>query len=180
MMESRQVRSVSHGKLPLIILDSNCRNIHGKLPGMNKLQSWQVLGLIQLRVTEAFYREQDPAGKQSALKFSPIIPEPMILDLESGATNFLDGNCYLADELTLPFRRVAAIMFPGIKELNVRQQNDIMHILAAHRVNAEVFVTDNDKDFIRGGRMERFSELGLCVMNPTDAVAHLQSLYHWA
>lgn len=179
MMESRPASSISKRSIPLIILDSNCRNIYGKLSEVNKLQNWQERGLIELRVTEAFYREQNLLGRQHASKFNLAIPEPMVLGLELGAASFLGGNFYLADSLTLPFRGVAAIMFPGREKLNKNQQNDVMHILAAHRVNAEIFVTNDEKDFIKDGRMELFREIGLYIMKPADAVLHLHSVYQW-
>ena len=74
---------------------------------------------------------------------------------------------------------VRRILFPTTSNLTPQQELDVQHLAEHNTVGSHLFVTLNERDFIRFGKQEQLASLGIWVFSPEQAVVLLAGLYGW-
>jgi hypothetical protein len=88
----------------------------------------------------------------------------------------MDSGAYFSGSDGPEFVEVASALFPTgrAESLSQGDTNDVMHLLAHHAADGDIFVTNNTRDFVANGRRERLRERwGIVVMTPAETVEHL-------
>lgn len=166
---------------PKLTIDTNLINSKQRLADMNMLERWRDEGKLEFIGTQRLKREiaayKNPAASAKEASI-PNISEPLVW----GVGNWNEGNW--ADEDDTPeFLDVAKVLFPAIapEALNENQQSDVMHLLAHVTAKADVFVTNNTKDFVNDGRREQLkTKFQITVMTAEEVVTDLSSKNGWS
>ena len=156
-----------------LTLDTNCVNARSENEHLNQLEGWEAAGYVELRRAPAFIRElRGPATRLSKAESIQPLSKPFTF-----GQSVLGGSDVLAGPSQI--EEVRNILFPSTKELRPQQELDIEHLAYHNTVGSHLFVTLNDRDFIRFGKQEQLAFLGIWVFSPEQAVEFLSDLYDW-
>jgi hypothetical protein len=150
----------------------NAKQAHADL---NLLERWATEGRIVLERSEVFLRELK--GSFRVAKAQQLAPHQPVWELgvpgrsELGLTTPLAGPD-VGDEVT-------DVLFPTTAAPNSNQLADVEHLREHVIHGADVFVTLDEDDFIRGGKRERLQRQGIWVFTPAEVTRLLIELYGW-
>lgn len=165
----------SHHRIRRVSLDTGCVNAKRQNIYLNLLERWADDGLIALERSGAFLAELK--GYLRRQKAEAIAPHRPVWRLGIPGMSELGVNTFLAgpdvgDE-------VAPVLFPTAATLTANQAADVEHLRQHVITGADVFVTLNERDFIRRGKQQRLRHQGIWVLTPQGATQLLAELYGW-
>ena len=170
-----------------ITIDSNLINVRGAIQEMNEIEELHQEGKIDIVGAQRLYDEMKDYNSDAFDKAKGYenISEPFTIGYSA------IGSAYIAGEDDIPsFHAFASILFPDqdIKSLNENQTNDIMHIIAHAHSDADIFLTNNSKDFIdakrsninRGEDLKNYkrhqlSDFNITVMTPREFLEYYKT-----
>ena len=161
-----------------LTIDTNVINSRGRLHPMNVLERWNIERKVSIQGTFRLTIENanDDARRRKTANY-PNVSEPIVLGV-----SFL-GESYIGDNSFVPkFDDLARILFPttAINRLTPNQENDVMHLPSHIYSKADIFITKNTRDFIKGGRREKLLlKWGVVIMTPEEAISDLISKHGW-
>ena len=137
-----------------ITLDTGCINAKRRDLHLNKLESWEEAGRLQLQRSGEMLREL--SGRQRVAKAETISSHPNLFRL---GLSVLDGPDVLAGpDLG---GELHSILFPTTQQLTANQKSDIEHLRLHVQTGGDLFVTLNKNDFITQGRQDRLLRRGI-------------------
>ncbi|MCA9652040.1 MAG: hypothetical protein KC501_19140 [Myxococcales bacterium] len=148
---------------------------------MNTLERWSAEGKVQLDRTFRLRMETAKyVPARAKMERMNVVAEPAVADV-----SFYDTDeIFYADVPGPQFDELSSVLFPGVAPRDValdpNRANDVMHLVAHASGGGAIFVTQDEKDFIKGSRREQLREaFGIVVMTPEEAVAHLADEHGW-
>jgi len=165
----------SHHQIRRMSLDTGCVNAKRANPHLNLLERWADEGHITLERSGAFLAELK--GYLRRRKAEAIAPHRPVWRLGVPGLSELGINTFLAGpDLG---HEVAPVLFPTAAILTSNQAADVEHLRQHVITGADVFVTLNERDFIRRGKQDRLRRHGIWVLTPQGATQLLGELYGW-
>ena len=166
-----------------LTIDTNCVNAKSREAAMNTLERWAEEGKVQLDGSLRFdmetkkYARAVPARSATiAAKTGKIndVSEPANFDASFLDESYCDGE-------GPDFEEIASVLFPSMRRDDVEKDenkaNDVMHLVSHASGGGSIFVTKDEKDFIKGHRRDVLKDKwGIVVMTPDEAVEHLRGL----
>jgi hypothetical protein len=140
------------------LIDTNCVNSRSRIPAMNKLEEWSLLGIIRLLTTEVAQREM--LAGDDALRAAKAY-----------------GFIFTMSELThrreqQSLREIEDILFPkGADTQN--KKNDVEIVFNAAKYMRPLITTDGGSKSQPGGILgnrTRLAQRGITVLTPDEAV----------
>ena len=137
------------------------------LPAIQTLKTWESEGKIEIF-------ESDRVKEAPAAYGWPGAPKPTIqTPRHRGAKRQAGGSS---------FQSLALVLYPSRdpQRLNMTEVNDVAHLLRHQSSGNNIFVTNNLKTFMEGGKRERLQTLfKIMVLTPDEAVAVLRESESW-
>jgi len=154
-------------KIQRLTIDTGCVNAKRQDPDLNKLETWAAQGWLRIERASVLLKEL--RGEKRRNKAKEIDPHPGLFTL---GVSMLGGGDVLAGP-DIP-ATLKGILFPTVRNLTKRQENDIEHLRAHVQVGGDVFVTKNTSDFIKNGKQQQLARIGIWVFQPTELVSLLR------
>ena len=159
-----------------LTIDVNLMDTELNIPAMNTLKRWKEEGKLDL--IEADGRGA-PKKEVYTWPGAPKSTEPAEKPAWKGG-KARSGKMNESGKAN--FKSVAAVIFPGKDpmKLNLKEINNVAHLIKHHSVKNEIFVAAKESEFITSGRRDLLkSYFGIIVMTPDEAVEALTELQGW-
>jgi hypothetical protein len=162
-----------------LTIDTCCINAYGGEANVTILERWQQEGKLELVGTERLLQElargRNEKRKEKARRMKNV-GEPFVLE-----ESVFDSGAHWSGSPAPSPMEIASVLFQRrFSDLKPSDVGDILHLLAHHDGGSAIFVTNNSRHFIDGGRQQLLKERwAIEVMTPAEVVTYLRQQYNW-
>ena len=157
-----------------VTVDTNCVNSKRENEYLNTLERLENEGKVVLQRSNVLLAELK-GPEQRTTKGQSIEAHPGVFTFDFSVWD--GGDVFGGPDVGAELHQV---LFPTTKNLNSNQANDVEHLRQHVLTGGDAFLTMNTNDFIKRGKKELLSSVGIWVFTPQELVEFLKKLYDYA